>query len=146
MHLDRVPQHVISSIVHLVSDKQWPIDVENHNGTLHSINLNAGDVLLYESAKCFHGRRSEFKGNYYGSLFVHYHPTNRSKWNYSLEDLSSRVPPHWCEGCESAELAEDCSPVAQDVNEKDRWVKLGLRERAKISGSRWSASALTVSR
>ena len=29
-------------------------------------------MLFYESAKCLHGRMTELKGKYYGSLFVHY--------------------------------------------------------------------------
>ena len=29
-------------------------------------------MLFYESAKCLHGRMTEFKGEYYGSIFIHY--------------------------------------------------------------------------
>jgi hypothetical protein len=42
-------------------------------------------MLFYESAKCLHGRRSQLKGKYYGSIFVHYQPVDRSVWNYSVD-------------------------------------------------------------
>jgi hypothetical protein len=41
-------------------------------------------MLFYESAKCLHGRRSQLKGKYYGSIFVHYQPVDPKIWNYSV--------------------------------------------------------------
>jgi hypothetical protein len=46
-------------------------------------------MLFYESAKCLHGRRSQLKGKYYGSIFVHYQPVDPKIWNYSVEVCSS---------------------------------------------------------
>jgi hypothetical protein len=89
----QIRTHVISSIIHIAhqyddDDKPWPIEIEDHDGNLHAVNLAAGEVrpdkwpvtcrynyiqqLFYESAKCLHGRMTEFRGKYYGSLFVHY--------------------------------------------------------------------------
>ena len=42
-------------------------------------------MLFYESAACIHGRRRKFRGKYYGSLFLHYQPVDRSIWNYDIE-------------------------------------------------------------
>lgn len=42
-------------------------------------------MLFYESAKCLHGRRAQLRGQYYGSIFVHYQPVDTSVWNYSVE-------------------------------------------------------------
>ena len=39
-------------------------------------------MLFYESAKCLHGRMNEFKGKYYGSIFLHYNPVDKDIWNY----------------------------------------------------------------
>ena len=47
-------------------------------------------MLFYESAKCLHGRRSQLKGKYYGSIFVHYQPVDQSIWDYSV-DVSSFI-------------------------------------------------------
>lgn len=113
---------MISSIVHIAHEydddnEPWPIEIEDHDGNLHAVNLQMGEVsyvlylkcfagvalvkcviidlflslcmvlqmLFYESAKCLHGRRSPLKGKYYGSIFVHYQPVDRSIWNYSIE-------------------------------------------------------------
>ena len=41
--------HVISSIVHIAheydnDDEPWPIEIEDHDGVLHAVNLEAGQV------------------------------------------------------------------------------------------------------
>jgi len=46
--------------------KPWPIQIEDHEGTLHSVNLEPGQMLFYESAKCLHGRMQVLDGKYYG--------------------------------------------------------------------------------
>jgi len=45
----QIETHVISSIVHIGheydnDDDPWPIEIEDHNGELHSVNLEAGQV------------------------------------------------------------------------------------------------------
>jgi hypothetical protein len=45
----QVETHVISSIVHLVHDEDsepWPIDIEDHNGVLHSVALQPSQVFV----------------------------------------------------------------------------------------------------
>jgi hypothetical protein len=104
----------------------WPIEIEDHQGNLHAVNLEPGQVciidrlcyvetlmiaefdsdygtaivsseyvrvyarrllqmLFYESAACVHGRRQKFRGKYYGSVFLHYQPVDRSIWDYTIE-------------------------------------------------------------
>jgi hypothetical protein len=86
----QVHTHVISSIVHIAheydnDDEPWPIEIEDHDGALHAVNLQPGQMLFYESASCLHGRRKIFHGKYYGSIFLHYQPVDRSIWNFNLE-------------------------------------------------------------
>lgn len=50
MHYDKVETHVISSIVHIAHEydddnEPWPIEIEDHDGELHSYNLEPGQVL-----------------------------------------------------------------------------------------------------
>ncbi len=64
---------VISSIVHVAHEyedesRPWPIEIEDHDGNLHSVVLQEGQMLFYESAKCLHGRMTTFRGKFYGSL------------------------------------------------------------------------------
>jgi hypothetical protein len=54
--------------------KPWPIQIEDHEGTLHSVNLEPGQMLFYESAKCLHGRMQVLDGKYYGR-YAHTHTT-----------------------------------------------------------------------
>ena len=49
-------------------------------------------MLLYESAKCTHGRPQPFKGEYYTSLFTHYRPLD---WNITTTDAAIAVPSYW---------------------------------------------------
>jgi len=46
-------------------------------------------MLLYEGASCLQGRRSQLKGNYYASLYLHYRPADRGVWNYTIQVRTS---------------------------------------------------------
>jgi hypothetical protein len=90
MHYDKVYSHVISSIIHVGHEydddnNPWPIEIEDHNGVIHAVNLEPGQMLFYESAACVHGRREIFRGKYYAGLFVHYRPVDKSIWEFSVE-------------------------------------------------------------
>lgn len=103
MHYDKIDSHVISSIVHIGhqydnENVPWPIEIEDHDGNLHAVSLEAGEMLFYESAACLHGRRQFFHGHHYASVFVHYRPVDRSIWNFTPEDIIAKVPPFWNEG------------------------------------------------
>jgi hypothetical protein len=100
MHVDRTQTHVISCIYHLASSddsEPWPIVIEDYDGNTQSAVLKPGDVLLYESAKNFHGRPTRFNGTWYTSLFVHFYP--KDAWSRVDHDLDSHyaVPPVWDE-------------------------------------------------
>ena len=108
MHHDKVQTHVISSILHIGhqyddDDEPWPIEIEDHEGNLHSVSLEPGQMLFYESAKCLHGRMQELKGKYYGSIFLHYAPTDPKVWDVTVDKLIEKVPPHWRYGTRTSE-------------------------------------------
>jgi hypothetical protein len=101
MHVDRTQTHVVSCIYHIASSsdaKPWPIVIEDYHGKTISLVLHPGDLLLYESAKNFHGRPTYFDGSFYTSLFVHFQPKN-PEWRRHDHDLDSHyaVPPDWFE-------------------------------------------------
>ena len=108
MHNDRVETHVISCIAHIAHEYDddnhpWPIQIEDHDGNLHSVSLEEGQMLHYESAKCLHGRMDAFRGKYYGSIFVHYQPVDKKTWNYTVDSVINAVPPHWSDGIDRSE-------------------------------------------
>jgi hypothetical protein len=98
VHIDRPKTHVISFILHIDSSEDaepWPILVEDFHGNSHEVVLTSGDILFYESSKCFHGRPRKFIGSWYSSVFVHYYPKHGYKETF--DDWSSvyALPPHW---------------------------------------------------
>ena len=44
------------------------------------IGTKAGDIILYESAKCEHGREETFGGTYFRNFYVHY---KLKDWTYA---------------------------------------------------------------
>jgi prolyl 4-hydroxylase len=75
-HVDRTETHIISSTVCVDAslDEPWPLYVEDVLGEVHQINLEPGELLLYEGARLVHGRPWPLVGDYYVGLFVHYRP------------------------------------------------------------------------
>ena len=68
MHVDKSQTHIISFILHIDSSEDaepWPIMIEDLQGTTHEVTLTSGDILFYESSKCFHGRPRKFNGTWY---------------------------------------------------------------------------------
>lgn len=99
MHVDKPETHVISSILHIDHSKDsdpWPLVIEDFQGNTVEIVLEAGDMLFYESSKCFHGRPTKFNGSWYTSVFTHYQPAD-PEWKKSDRSLSAHyaIPSIW---------------------------------------------------
>tara|TARA_R110000868_G_scaffold89062_3_gene248066 strand:+ start:991 stop:2160 length:1170 start_codon:yes stop_codon:yes gene_type:complete len=82
-HVDRVETHHISSIIIVDKDlscgcankdnaDDWPLDIQAHDGSWHKVYAEVGDIILYESATCEHGREEVFGGEYFRNFFAHY--------------------------------------------------------------------------
>lgn len=98
MHLDKMETHVVSFILHIDSSddaEPWPLFIEDFYGRTHEVILSPGDVLLYESSKCMHGRPRPFKGSWYTSVFSHYYPTRGWSERNRVYDSHCAVPPLW---------------------------------------------------
>ena len=75
MHVDKPQTHIVSFILHIDSSddaEPWPIFIEDYRGNTHEVTLTPGDLLFYESAKCWHGRPRRLNGSWYSSVFSHY--------------------------------------------------------------------------
>eukprot|EP00455_Lapot_gusevi_P057414 TRINITY_DN9783_c0_g1_i1.p1 TRINITY_DN9783_c0_g1~~TRINITY_DN9783_c0_g1_i1.p1 ORF type:complete len:450 (-),score=117.40 TRINITY_DN9783_c0_g1_i1:46-1395(-) len=83
-HVDRIQTHAVSCIINVDQKvtEPWPLDIYSHDGEKHTYFLQPGEMLLYESAACIHGRQQRFRGEYYANLFVHFRPTNWEFKNY----------------------------------------------------------------
>lgn len=82
-HRDRVETHHISSIIIVDKDLKcgcqnkefgddWALDIQGHDGEWYKVYAQPGDMILYESAACEHGREQPFEGTYFRNFFVHY--------------------------------------------------------------------------
>jgi hypothetical protein len=101
MHVDKSDTHIISCILHIDSSddaEPWPIVIEDFQGNTNEVILTPGDMLFYESSKCFHGRPATFYGSWYSSIFVHYYPSDPEwmKVDHHLEGHYA-VPVGWDE-------------------------------------------------
>ena len=78
-HYDKLNTHVISAIIHLgdVSDKPWDLYIEDHLFRPHNITMEYGDIVLYESTTCLHGRPTPFEGDSHRNMYIHFKP---DKW------------------------------------------------------------------
>mmetsp|Transcript_29057 Transcript_29057/g.29397 ORF Transcript_29057/g.29397 Transcript_29057/m.29397 type:complete len:472 (+) Transcript_29057:50-1465(+) len=82
-HVDRTPTHAVSLIVNIDQkhvNTPWKVEIYDHAYRLHEIEMNPGDVVYYESARCLHGRMTPLDGGYYVNLFTHYRPEGDPKW------------------------------------------------------------------
>jgi hypothetical protein len=106
MHLDKSETHVISAILHVGHDGEpWPLVIEDFQGNTNEVVLEEGDMVLYESSKCLHGRPKRFNGSYYSSIFVHYYPLD---WGGDQRrmDAHYRVPAIWYKRIPSPDTEE----------------------------------------
>lgn len=82
-HVDRIATHHISSILMVDKDltcgcknkkygEDWALQIQGHDGKWESVYLEPGEMILYESAKCSHGRDLPFEGKYFRNMYVHY--------------------------------------------------------------------------
>ena len=82
-HTDVVETHHIASIIIVDKDLRcgcqnkkygddWALDFQTHDGEWHKVYAEVGDMIMYESAVCEHGRTEPFQGTYFNNFFVHY--------------------------------------------------------------------------
>ena len=76
-HLDRFSTHVVSAILNIGQsvEEDWPLYILDNSGAPHSVLLQPGEMLWYESARAVHGRPRHFVGEYFDNLFIHWSPT-----------------------------------------------------------------------
>ena len=80
MHVDKIHTHHISAIFMCAfKGKDWPLIFWDNNGKENKIFMKSGDMLLYESCKCMHGRPIPFEGEFYRNFYLHWGLKN---WKY----------------------------------------------------------------
>jgi prolyl 4-hydroxylase len=49
-------------------DKLWPVYVLDHHGVEHNMEMQPGDMVLYEGAACSHGRPQPLVGDWFANV------------------------------------------------------------------------------
>ncbi len=77
-HRDTTDTHILSAIINLDQDveEEWPLEIEDNAYRTHQVYLRPGEMLLYESARLLHGRKTPLNGKFYCNLFVHFKPVS----------------------------------------------------------------------
>ncbi|CAM9099657.1 unnamed protein product [Phaeothamnion confervicola] len=81
-HIDTKNTHVISTIINVDQDveEDWELEIFDHAGAAHHVTMVPGDMVLYESATCVHGRPVPLKGKYFANVFTHFKPVDDALW------------------------------------------------------------------
>ncbi len=87
-HLDRLETHAVSAIINVAQsgmDEPWPLQIHDHDGQEHTVLMEPGDMVLYESASAVHGREIALQGDWYANFFTHFRPRadSKIKWDYT---------------------------------------------------------------
>ena len=55
-------------------DKAWPLGIDDHAGSRHEVTIVPGQMVMYEGASCAHNRETEFIGDWFANIFIHFSP------------------------------------------------------------------------
>jgi len=75
MHTDNTETHAFSAIYQLDQqgmDEPWPLHYVTHAGEEGRALMQAGHVMLYESASGLHGRKDPLMGDEFTNIFFHF--------------------------------------------------------------------------
>lgn len=128
-HVDIPDTHIISAIFHIDHDldEPWPLEIEDHDGNVHALALEPGQVALYESATQFHSRVTPMRGRDYGSVFVHYKPVG---WTWSQDDIVTAMPLDRREYvARNRKHARDLAATRKRLNPLERYRRKYYRDR-----------------
>lgn len=91
-HVDRFKTHIVSAILNVAQDieKPWPLVIQDHLSREHTVYLQPGEMVLYESSRLKHGRPYPLEGNRFANVFVHAKPKFWDEFTQKIEqDLDS---------------------------------------------------------
>ena len=51
-------------------EEDWPLQILDHDGRLHEVTVQPGEMILYESAKLVHGRTRSLRGKFLSLIHI----------------------------------------------------------------------------
>jgi hypothetical protein len=92
------------------------VEIYDFAGRLHLVEMEPGDIVYYESARCMHGRMKPLRGEYYVNLFSHYRPIGDPEWHTKSNPSGTTEQVHNIGTCSySADLGRhDCTEISHE--------------------------------
>lgn len=71
-HFDRQDTHHVASSITLGKDAPWNLNIQDHDGQWWGVDVEPGQMIMFESGCCMHGRLDEYQGTYFDNIYAHY--------------------------------------------------------------------------
>jgi len=71
-HFDRQDTHHIASSITLGKDHTWNLNIQDHDKQWWAVDIEPGQMIMFESGVCIHGRLDPFQGTYYDNIYTHF--------------------------------------------------------------------------
>jgi hypothetical protein len=120
-HVDRTSTHAASLIINIAQANvqiPWKVEIYDHGDRLHEIEMDEGDIVYYESAKCLHARTRPLVGNgsYYVNLFAHYRPEGDPSWHLKDTPADHAQPLIDISGIDTKKRFPHLSPTEEKIS------------------------------
>ena len=71
-HFDRQDTHHIASSITLGKDAPWNLNIQDHDKQWWGVDVEPGQMIMFESGCCIHGRLDAYQGTYFDNLYTHF--------------------------------------------------------------------------
>lgn len=71
-HFDRQDTHHIASSITLGKDAPWNLNIQDHDKQWWAVDVEPGQMIMFESGCCMHGRLDKYQGTYFDNLYTHF--------------------------------------------------------------------------
>ncbi len=71
-HFDRQDTHHVASSITLGKDAPWNLNIQDHNKQWWGVDVEPGQMIMFESGCCMHGRLDPYQGTYFDNLYTHF--------------------------------------------------------------------------
>ena len=71
-HYDRQDTHHIASSITLGKDKPWNLNIQDHDKQWWAVDVEPGQMIMFESGVCIHGRLDPYQGTYFDNIYTHF--------------------------------------------------------------------------
>ena len=71
-HFDRQDTHHVASSITLGKDAPWNLNIQDHDRQWWGVDVEPGQMIMFESGCCMHGRLDKYQGTYFDNLYTHF--------------------------------------------------------------------------